>query len=269
MVELWEKNREFLTQVLSGAGVFLVLAYIVMRFGVEGAKERQEMKDLTARIAELQRGAGGKEAFARGGVEALQKSLTARAGELCVSIPEKLADETSLLRRFVAAKEQVGTVLDRRATEEAIEVGVKLKSVDFHENANEGAAEYEDRWASLESFRRLVDALISAGVGEIKSVRCEPPVRKEIPGEPGWALAQYPITVDVTGRYADFVALFDEVNQPQKFLQVTLTTLRPKPGETGSELMGTVTGRGIRLVRVEGGKEEKKDDAATSARRRR
>ena len=89
MLELWEKHREFLTQVLSGAGIFLVLAYVVMRFGSEGSKERDELKRLTKRIADYQRGAAGKDAPGQGGVENLRRSLDTRAVELCVGVPER------------------------------------------------------------------------------------------------------------------------------------------------------------------------------------
>ncbi len=266
MIELWEKHREFLTQVLSGAGIFLVLAYVVMRFGAEGPRERDEIKKLTARIAEYQRGAGGKDLPARGGTDGLQKSLAMRVAELCVGVPEKPAGETSLRTSFLKAKARVCEVLDRRATEEAVDVKTNLASVDFHESATDGAEEYEERWASLESFRRLADALIVSGFSEVKAVICEPPVGVEIPGEPGWTLMRYGIRADVSGAYGDFVALFDEVNQPQKFVAVTVNALRPKPGETGGELLGTVTGHGLRLVRSRDA--EKKDESAPARLRR-
>lgn len=259
--ELWEKHREFLTQILSGAGVFLVLAYIVMSFGAEGQKERDELKRLTARIAEYQRGTAGRDAPARGGIEGLQKSLSLRVAELCVGVPETLAGDTSLFTSFLGAKARVCETLDRRATEEAVDVKTSLASVDFHERATDGAAEYEERWASLESFRRLLDALIASGFSEIKTVVCEPPVAAEIPGEPGWALMRYGIRADVSGSYGDFVALFAEVNQAQKFVAVTVNALRPRPGETSGELMGTVTGHGLRLVRSRDA-EDAKDEAA-------
>ncbi|HAK94014.1 MAG TPA: hypothetical protein DCM87_03140 [Planctomycetes bacterium] len=266
MLELWEKHREFLTQVLSGAGIFLVLAYIVMRFGAEGQKERDELKRLTKRIADYQRGVAGKDAPARGGTEGLRKSLAMRAAELCAGVPETPAGETSLPTSFLRAKDRVCDGLNRRATEEAVDVKIDLKGVDFHERATDGAEEYGERWASLESFRRLVDALIASGFSEIKAVVCEPPVAAAIPGEPEWTLMRYGIRADVSGAYGDFVALFDEVNQAQKFVAVTVNALRPKPGETGGELMGTVTGHGLRLVKSRAA--DAKDEAAPARLRR-
>ncbi|HNR99603.1 MAG TPA: hypothetical protein PKX48_08355 [Planctomycetota bacterium] len=249
MLELWEKHREFLTQVLSGAGIFLVLAYVVMRFGSEGSKERDELKRLTKRIADYQRGAAGKDAPGQGGVENLRRSLDTRAVELCVGVPEAPAGDTSLLTSFLKAKARVCEGLDRRATEEAVDVKTNLASVDFHERATDGAEDFAERWASLESFRRLMEALIAARFAEIKAVVCEPPVAAEIPGEPQWKLMHYGIRADVSGGYGDFVALFDEVNQAQKFVAVTVNALRSKPGGTGGELTGTVTGHGLRLVK--------------------
>ena len=53
MNDFWEQNKDFITKILSGAAVFLILSWIVLGLGAESDKERRERKGLMNRRSEL------------------------------------------------------------------------------------------------------------------------------------------------------------------------------------------------------------------------
>lgn len=248
--EFWERNKPFLVHVLGGAGVFLVLSYFVLGLGSESAKERKLRKALTDRGAALQRQFGDRGGKPAGSIADSERELGAKIVEMCVRVPPDLAASQRLPTRFLAEKERECAELNRLASQAAVDVKVGLSSVDFHDDGTQDAEKYEEHWAALACFRRLLEAVIRSEFDEVAGVVVEGTETTPVPGDPAWSIARHGVTVEVNGPFQSFVKLYAELHQAGRFLQVDTVSLRPRPGDAEGVLQGTLTGWALRLVKT-------------------
>ena len=200
------------------------------------------------RIAALEREQTSADEVSHDSTEGLRKGLIERLAQVAVPVPDDLAGTTNLQMRFRREKAGVCGILDRQATNEAVDIKTKLESIDFRDQPTDPLEDYQDHWAALESFRRLINGIISAGFSEIRTVAFLLPERVPVTGEPAWEIVRYGIKAEVTGSYENYVALYNLVNKPQKFVLVSVSGVRSKTGDTGGELLGTITAHGLRLA---------------------
>jgi hypothetical protein len=248
MAEFLERNRQFLTQVLCGAGAFLVLSYFVLSFGAESERERRTRLRLLERKKTLQRTFSDRSGLPEGSVRELEKALAARAADVCVSVPADLAAQRSLATHFLKQKESACADLSQRADQEAVDIKVALSGVDFHQRDTDGPEKYEEHWAALACFRRVMAAVIASGFDAVLSITVEGVRTEPVPGQPEWSVAHHGVTVELVGRFEDFVRLHAAVNEPGKFVVLETTSLKRRVASTDNELMGTVTAWAVRLI---------------------
>jgi len=251
--DFWERNRSFLTPILAGAAVFLVLAYIALSFGSESEAQRRRRRALMARVSALQRRVVDSGGLSQETVAEAEKELADRIAKLCVPVPTDLERQgAEMPTRFIAAKEELCARLTRLASQEGVQLQQNLSSVDFHQRETDDALRYAAHWATLRCFERLLEAAIRARFSQVLSVVCEPEAVVPIPGDRKWGLARAGITVQLSGSYDSVLKLFKEVLQPGRFVDLELVSLRtaPQRAESGG-LLAKVTGWGMRLVPME------------------
>lgn len=249
MGEFWDRNRNFLTQILGGAGAFLVLAVFAVRLGGESDRDRKLRQQLIARGTELQRRAGDRGGFSEGGIRELEKALAARIADVCVSLPSELPAER-LPTQFLKEKEQACATISQLADRHSVGIKVSLSAVDFHERDSDGVDKYEEHWSALAAFKRLLEAAIEAGVSEVLSIVVEGGRIEPLAEEPEWAIGRYGVTAEIVGPFKSFVSLYGNVNRPGKLLVLETTSLRRRIAGSDDLVQGTVSGWGIRLVRT-------------------
>lgn len=250
MDDFWERNKDFITRILAGAAVFLVLYWIVSSFGAESDAERRDRKDLMSRRTERLQQHRDRGGLSSSSTEELMKALKQRGNDVCVGVPADLDKEPRLPVRFVADKQRVARELVQLASDAAVSVTANLQSVDFHERNADDLERYREHWSALESFKRILEGMIKSGFYEIQAVTCDPVQRIVLKDDPEWSLARYGICVEAVGRYDSFAALAGQVNKPGKFVMVYIDKLKQKTGDKPDVLEGVVTGWGLRLEKT-------------------
>ncbi len=251
MGELWERNKQFITRVAAGAAVFLILAYIVLGIGSESDAERKRRVNLKTKYANLQKQKNSQGGLIEGSTDELFQQLTKRVDELCVGVPRDLEKETRLSIRFVADRQKFCRDLQSMASEAAVIMKPNLQAVDFHERETDGVPEYTEHWAALESFKRLLQAVIRSGFFEIQSVVCDPVERTVIQDDPDWSLARYGVSVEVCGTIDSFLKLYTLVHEPRRFVSVCVGKIRRESDEAPERLEGVITAWGLRIEKTE------------------
>ena len=136
------------------------------------------------------------------------------------------------------------------AAEAAVVVKQELKTVDFHERETDGVDEYTEHWASLESFKRVLEAAIKSGFFDINSVVCDPVQRTVLKDDPGWSLARYGVSVEVCGTMDSFLKLYTQVHKPRKFVSLCIDRIRRDADAPPERLEGVVTAWGLRIEKT-------------------
>ncbi len=250
MAEFWERNRQFLTQVLGGAGVFLVLSYIVLGIGAESARDRKERKRLIERGTLLQRQFSDHGGLPEGSVKRLEKALAERRDDICIAVPGNLADQRNLATHFLKQKEYECARLDQIAEEQHVNVKMNLSDIDFHQRDTDDAEKYEEHWGELACLTRFLEAVLKAQFSEVLSVVIEGVETEIVRDEPAWSIVRYGVSVEVVGRFEHVVTLYAALTRPKTFLFLKTAELRPRKGGIDGELEGTLTAWGIRLLKT-------------------
>lgn len=260
LTKLWEQNKRFLLLVGSGLVVFLIL-----NGAVNGCLDQVDgPKGLYARVGQLE-----KE------VRALHKELNPRYGEARARLEDYRRHEEALradielppepeLTRFDAASPliQFNQAVDRtwgealeKANRASIPLPEKLGPEDFWIEQRDDRPEYEGHYAYLGIVRRALGALIDAGVAEIGKPLLEDedwlPI---IEGNEQVACVLRSVRFKVLGSYDSVLRVLKSLQEPGKFLQVSVRSLARQTGSGDERLLrGELEFVAIRLVDMAAG----------------
>lgn len=240
---VWEKHRQFLTQVAGGFAVFMLLFFFANGMlssarsdGQKAIKNNQRLRnEVEEEMLDY-----SQEVNNRVALRTQLDELLGRVGirdNLRRSIPSHDAGPIE----FNRIKKDIYNSVKKRADQRSMDLP---KSDEIRFDVDDVTEqEWNDRCIQLEIIERVLNAAVDYRVSAVEAVEPLDPVQESIRDNEKRVLLRLPVEVRMRVAYSDLIAFLESFQDDKKFIALEIVSLVPAPN--GGELTATIRAVGI------------------------